>query len=133
MRHEDKATGRLVTDCDRAWHAGRSFRHAGETLSSYIVHSANPCMQTTPITRFSTDGHLRRRRTRNADRPRCPVQLRRAADVACNPHLALAAIVHAGVRATQETLVVPKATQGDLSLLISEPLPPRLVRVRPMN
>lgn len=45
---------------------------------------------------------------------RCPVQLRRAADVAGNPHLALAAIVHAGVRATQE----------DLSLLISEPLPP---------
>lgn len=38
IRHEVKATGRLVTDCDRAWQAGRSFRHAGETLSSDIVH-----------------------------------------------------------------------------------------------
>lgn len=50
IRHEDKATGRLVADCDSAWHAGRSFRHAGETLSSDIVHSANLCVQTTANT-----------------------------------------------------------------------------------
>ncbi len=40
----------FVTDCDSACHAGRSFRHAGEALSSDIVHSANLCVQTTANT-----------------------------------------------------------------------------------
>ncbi|MDX3924491.1 MAG: glutamine synthetase family protein [Shinella sp.] len=41
----------------------------------------------------------------------------RAADAAANPHLALAAIVHAGVQGIEEALPVPEATQDDLSLL----------------
>lgn len=41
----------------------------------------------------------------------------RAADGAANPHLALAAIVHAGVQGIEEGLDVPAATQEDLSLL----------------
>ncbi len=42
-----------------------------------------------------------------------------------NPHLALAAIVHAGVQGIEEGLAVPEATQEDLSLLSAEaPLPP---------
>ncbi|WP_234188107.1 glutamine synthetase family protein [Shinella sp. NM-101] len=41
----------------------------------------------------------------------------RAADGAANPHLALAAIVHAGVQGIEEGLTVPEATQEDLSLL----------------
>ncbi len=41
----------------------------------------------------------------------------RAADGAANPHLALAAIVHAGVQGIEEGLDVPEATQEDLSLL----------------
>ncbi|WP_246301794.1 glutamine synthetase family protein [Mycoplana rhizolycopersici] len=41
----------------------------------------------------------------------------RAADAAANPHLALAAIVHAGVQGIEEGLEVPEATQEDLSLL----------------
>lgn len=41
----------------------------------------------------------------------------RAADATANPHLALAAIVHAGVQGIEENLAVPEATQEDLSLL----------------
>lgn len=41
----------------------------------------------------------------------------RAADGAANPHLALAAIIHAGVQGIEEALAVPEATQEDLSLL----------------
>lgn len=41
----------------------------------------------------------------------------RAADAAASPHLALAAIVHAGVQGIVEKLEAPRATQEDLSLL----------------
>ena len=49
----------------------------------------------------------------------------RAADAAANPHLALAAIVHAGVQGIEEGLQVPEATQEDLSLLGIEALAAR--------
>ena len=49
----------------------------------------------------------------------------RAADAAANPHLALAAIVHAGVQGIEEGLQVPEATQEDLSLLGPEELAAR--------
>jgi glutamine synthetase len=49
----------------------------------------------------------------------------RAADGAANPHLALAAIVHAGVQGIEEGLDVPEATQEDLSLLGMEALAAR--------
>lgn len=49
----------------------------------------------------------------------------RAADAAANPHLALAAIVHAGVQGIEEGLTVPEATQEDLSLLDLEALTAR--------
>lgn len=41
----------------------------------------------------------------------------RAADAAASPHLALAAIVHAGCQGIEEKLVAPKVTEEDLSLL----------------
>lgn len=41
----------------------------------------------------------------------------RAADAAASPHLALAAIVHAGVQGIIDKLEAPQATQEDLSLL----------------
>lgn len=41
----------------------------------------------------------------------------RAADAAACPHLALAAIVHAGVQGIEDGLVAPDPTQEDLSLL----------------
>ncbi|KXF78198.1 glutamine synthetase [Paramesorhizobium deserti] len=46
----------------------------------------------------------------------------RAADAAANPHLALAAIVHAGAQGIEEDLDVPEATQEDLSLLDAQTL-----------
>lgn len=49
----------------------------------------------------------------------------RAADATANPHLALAAIVHAGVQGIEEGLAVPDATQEDLSLLNTEALSAR--------
>ncbi|WP_244301531.1 glutamine synthetase family protein [Stappia sp. P2PMeth1] len=49
----------------------------------------------------------------------------RAADAAANPHLALAAIVHAGVQGIEERLPVPEATQEDLSLLDADALADR--------
>ncbi|MEZ5769751.1 MAG: glutamine synthetase family protein [Paracoccaceae bacterium] len=41
----------------------------------------------------------------------------RAADAAASPHLALAAIVHAGVQGIEEGLIAPAPTSEDLSLL----------------
>ncbi len=41
----------------------------------------------------------------------------RAADAAASPHLALAAIVHAGAQGIEETLAIPSVTEEDLSLL----------------
>ncbi|MCF3641125.1 glutamine synthetase family protein [Rhizobium sp. TRM95111] len=49
----------------------------------------------------------------------------RAADAAANPHLALAAIVHAGVQGIEEGLAVPEATQEDLSRLAANALAAR--------
>lgn len=49
----------------------------------------------------------------------------RAADAAANPHLALAAIVHAGVQGIEERLPVPEATEEDLSLLDADALAAR--------
>ena len=49
----------------------------------------------------------------------------RAADATANPHLALAAIIHAGVQGIEERLAVPDATQEDLSLLDVEALTAR--------
>lgn len=41
----------------------------------------------------------------------------RAADAAASPHLAMAAILHAGIQGIEEGLSAPEATQEDLSLL----------------
>ena len=41
----------------------------------------------------------------------------RAADAAACPHLALAAIVHAGTQGTEEGLATPQPTEEDLSVL----------------
>jgi glutamine synthetase len=41
----------------------------------------------------------------------------RAADAAASPHLALAAIVHAGAQGIEENLAIPRVTEEDLSLL----------------
>jgi len=41
----------------------------------------------------------------------------RAADAAASPHLALAAILHAGIQGIEEDLPPPEATEEDLSLL----------------
>lgn len=41
----------------------------------------------------------------------------RAADAAASPHLALAAIIHAGVQGVEEGLPIPDVTEEDLSLL----------------
>jgi len=41
----------------------------------------------------------------------------RAADAAASPHLALAAIVHAGCQGIEDQLIAPKPTEEDLSLL----------------
>ncbi len=46
----------------------------------------------------------------------------RAADAAASPHLALAAIVHAGCQGIEERLSSPSVTQEDLSLLDKETL-----------
>ncbi|MBY5989956.1 MULTISPECIES: glutamine synthetase family protein [Roseovarius] len=46
----------------------------------------------------------------------------RAADAAACPHLALAAIVHAGCQGIEEGLLAPDPTEEDLSLLSSEKL-----------
>ncbi len=46
----------------------------------------------------------------------------RAADAAASPHLALAAIVHAGVQGIEEGLPSPEATEEDLSLLDADAL-----------
>ncbi len=46
----------------------------------------------------------------------------RAADGAASPHLALAAIIHAGVQGIEEGLPAPKATHYDLSALTLEQL-----------
>ena len=49
----------------------------------------------------------------------------RAADAAACPHLALAAVVHAGVQGIEERLAAPEPTQEDLSLLSHEALAAR--------
>lgn len=49
----------------------------------------------------------------------------RAADAAASPHLALAAIIHAGVQGIEEGLPAPKATQYDLSALTPDQLAQR--------
>lgn len=49
----------------------------------------------------------------------------RAADGAASPHLALAAIVHAGAQGIEEKLAAPQATQEDLSLLSTTDLASR--------
>jgi glutamine synthetase len=46
----------------------------------------------------------------------------RAADAAASPHLALAAIVHAGCQGIEENLSAPQVTEEDLSLLSVEDL-----------
>lgn len=54
----------------------------------------------------------------------------RAADAAACPHLALAAIIHAGVQGIEEGLEAPEVTQEDLSLLAENELADRgLVRL----
>ena len=49
----------------------------------------------------------------------------RAADAAACPHLALAAIVHAGCQGIEEALCAPKPTEEDLSLLTGQQLDAR--------
>lgn len=49
----------------------------------------------------------------------------RAADAAACPHLALAAVVHAGCQGIEDGLSAPAATQEDLSLLSSDELSAR--------
>ena len=49
----------------------------------------------------------------------------RAADAAASPHLALAAIVHAGAQGIEENLPAPEATEEDLSLLEPDALQER--------
>ncbi len=49
----------------------------------------------------------------------------RAADAAACPHLALAAVVHAGCQGIEDALTSPEATQDDLSLLSSDELTDR--------
>ena len=49
----------------------------------------------------------------------------RAADAAACPHLALAAVVHAGCQGIEDGLRAPEATQDDLSLLSPEELAAR--------
>ena len=49
----------------------------------------------------------------------------RAADAAASPHLALAAIVHAGAQGIEENLPAPEATEEDLSLLEPDALQAR--------
>ena len=49
----------------------------------------------------------------------------RAADAAASPHLALAAIVHAGVQGIEEELPAPAPTEEDLSLLPADILQAR--------
>ena len=49
----------------------------------------------------------------------------RAADAAACPHLALAAIVHAGVQGIEENLAAPQPTEEDLSLLSTQELTQR--------
>ncbi len=46
----------------------------------------------------------------------------RAADAAASPHLALAAIVHAGAQGIEEGLIAPQPTEEDLSALSPESL-----------
>lgn len=54
----------------------------------------------------------------------------RAADAAASPHLALAAIVHAGCQGIEEGLVAPSPTEEDLSLLSAPELAARdLIRL----
>ncbi|UWR22141.1 glutamine synthetase family protein [Sulfitobacter sp. S190] len=49
----------------------------------------------------------------------------RAADAAACPHLALAAVVHAGCQGIEDGLTAPEATQEDLSLLSADALAAR--------
>ncbi|MFK7837390.1 MAG: glutamine synthetase family protein [Sulfitobacter sp.] len=49
----------------------------------------------------------------------------RAADAAACPHLALAAVVHAGCQGIEDGLIAPAATEEDLSLLSPEALTKR--------
>lgn len=49
----------------------------------------------------------------------------RAADAAASPHLALAAIVHAGCQGIEDALPIPAVTEEDLSVLSAEDLAAR--------
>ena len=49
----------------------------------------------------------------------------RAADASACPHLALAAIIHAGVQGIEDGLTAPKASEEDLSLLSADELSKR--------
>lgn len=49
----------------------------------------------------------------------------RAADAAASPHLALAAIIHAGAQGIEDALPAPKVTTEDLSVLTSDELAQR--------
>jgi glutamine synthetase len=49
----------------------------------------------------------------------------RAADAAASPHLALAAIIHAGAQGIEDNLPKPDVTQDDLSLLSEQELTDR--------
>ncbi len=49
----------------------------------------------------------------------------RAADAAASPHLALAAIIHAGAQGIEEALPAPKVTEEDLSVLPADELEKR--------
>lgn len=55
----------------------------------------------------------------------------RAADAAASPHLALAAILHAGAQGLEESLDAPAATEEDLSLLSTQELGERGLEVLP--
>jgi glutamine synthetase len=57
----------------------------------------------------------------------------RACDAAASPHLALAAVVHAGASGIEEGLATPKVTEEDLSLLSPEELAARGFRRLPQS
>ncbi len=57
----------------------------------------------------------------------------RASDAAASPHLALAAIVHAGVQGIEEGLPTPQPTHSDLTLLSPEELAARGLQRLPLT
>src|SRR5690606_21700194 len=57
----------------------------------------------------------------------------RAADAAASPHLALAAIIHAGVQGVEEDAPAPEVTQEDLSALSGADLAARGYKRLPLS